>query len=67
VQEVYVPGESGGAALKLTVGQYYTPSGAPVAPREGRRPDRLVPSPSAPVDLASDPQVQAARAWMTAL
>jgi carboxyl-terminal processing protease len=33
------------AALKLTVGRYYTPSGEPVAAVEGRRPDELVPWP----------------------
>lgn len=46
VQKVYlVNAGSGGqadAALKLTVGRYYTPSGAPVAPREGRVPDHVI-------------------------
>jgi carboxyl-terminal processing protease len=31
-----------GSALKLTIGRYYTPSGEPVAPREGREPDVVV-------------------------
>ena len=35
------------AALKLTVGRYFTPSGAPVAAEEGRTPDRVVPFPRA--------------------
>lgn len=35
------------AALKLTVGWYTTPSGNPVAPREGREPDILVAYPRA--------------------
>ncbi|MEZ4235987.1 MAG: S41 family peptidase [Myxococcota bacterium] len=53
VQQVYlhatglVP-EDRDAALKLTVGRYYTPSGQPVAPQEGRRPDELVPWPRGP-------------------
>jgi carboxyl-terminal processing protease len=34
-----------GSALKLTIGKYYTPSGTPVADREGRRPDVEVPWP----------------------
>lgn len=36
------------AALKLTVGWYTTPSGAPVAPREGREPDLPVAYPRPP-------------------
>ncbi len=61
VQKVYlfggqadgVPGPTGReAALKLTVGQYFTPSGAPVAPREGRQPDVEVPHPAAPGPVA---------------
>lgn len=36
-----------GSALKLTIGRYYTPSGEPVAPRDGRRPDVEVPWPVA--------------------
>jgi carboxyl-terminal processing protease len=35
-----------GSALKLTIGKYFTPSGAPVADREGRKPDVEVPWPS---------------------
>ncbi len=35
-----------GSALKLTVGRYYTPSGKPVATKEGRAPDVVVPWPS---------------------
>lgn len=34
-----------GSALKLTVGRYYTPSGQPVATKEGRAPDVVVPWP----------------------
>jgi carboxyl-terminal processing protease len=42
VQSLYThPDDS---ALKLTIGEYFTPSGEPVAPREGRIPDILVPS-----------------------
>ena len=33
------------SALKLTIGRYFTPSGQPVAPKEGRRPDEMVPMP----------------------
>ena len=36
-----------GSALKLTIGRYYTPSGEPVAPRDGRKPDVEVPWPTA--------------------
>lgn len=43
VQQVYRHLRPAEAALKLTVGRYYTPSGAPVAPREGREPDHVVP------------------------
>lgn len=32
-----------GSALKLTIGRYYTPSGEPVAPKDGRQPDLVVP------------------------
>lgn len=35
-----------GSALKLTIGRYYTPSGEPVAPRDGREPDVVVPWPT---------------------
>jgi carboxyl-terminal processing protease len=50
VQTVY--GYRDGSALKLTVARYYTPSGKPVAPNEGRQPDIAVtldatPSPAA--------------------
>jgi len=49
VQKVYThldPARPGAeAALKLTVGWYTTPSGQPVAPREGRVPDIEVPYP----------------------
>jgi carboxyl-terminal processing protease len=31
-----------GSALKLTIGRYYTPSGNPVAPEDGRAPDLVV-------------------------
>ncbi|MCB9672804.1 MAG: S41 family peptidase [Alphaproteobacteria bacterium] len=34
-----------GSALKLTVGRYLTPSGTPVAPRDGRLPDVVIPWP----------------------
>ena len=37
VQTVYE--HRAGGALKLTIGRYLTPSGAPVAPRQGRAPD----------------------------
>ena len=30
------------SALKLTIGRYYTPSGAPIASREGRKPDEII-------------------------
>lgn len=43
VQTVYEHRD--GSALRLTVARYLTPSGAPVAPREGRAPDVLVPWP----------------------
>jgi carboxyl-terminal processing protease len=46
VQQVYVHSEQ--HALKLTVGKYFTASGAPVADREGRVPDVAVPYPVAP-------------------
>jgi carboxyl-terminal processing protease len=40
IQSLYTnPDDS---ALKLTIGEYFTPSGQPVAPREGRGPDILV-------------------------
>ena len=54
VQKVYlVPGSEPEAqsALKLTVGRYYTPSGQPVAPQEGRAPDHVVPIPAPPSAL----------------
>jgi C-terminal processing protease CtpA/Prc len=51
VQQVYLHGAPEDAALKLTVGRYTTPSGAAVAPREGRPPDLEVPWPSAPTKL----------------
>lgn len=35
-----------GSALKLTVARYFTPSGQPVAPRDGRQPDIEVPWPA---------------------
>lgn len=42
VQSLYThPDDS---ALKLTIGEYFTPSGEPVAPREGRVPDISVPA-----------------------
>ncbi|NCG20779.1 MAG: PDZ domain-containing protein [Rhodobacterales bacterium] len=44
VQQVYK--HAGQTALKLTVGRYYTPSGAPVADREGRIPDIVVAYPT---------------------
>lgn len=43
VQTVYEHRD--GSALKLTIGRYLTPSGTPVADREGRLPDVLVPWP----------------------
>ncbi|MEN0062913.1 MAG: S41 family peptidase [Myxococcota bacterium] len=51
VQKVYVPDRNEDAAIKLTVGRYTTPSGQPVAPKEGRVPDYLVayPTPPGPV------------------
>lgn len=36
-----------GSALKLTIGRYYTPSGEPVAPKDGREPDVVVEWPTA--------------------
>lgn len=45
VQQVYRHGDT---ALKLTVGRYYTPSGQPVADREGRPPDQQVRQPVVP-------------------
>jgi carboxyl-terminal processing protease len=55
VQQVYLHAISplelerqGEAALKLTVGRYFTPSGAPVAAEEGRTPDHEVPFPRQP-------------------
>lgn len=51
VQQVYLHASPEESALKLTVGRYTTPSGAPVAPREGRAPDVVVPWPVAPTTL----------------
>lgn len=51
VQQVYLHASPQNAALKLTVGRYYTPSGAPVAAKEGRVPDRLVAYPRPPTAL----------------
>lgn len=48
VQQVYRGLTPESSALKLTVGRYYTPSGAPVATGEGRVPDHEVPSPTLP-------------------
>jgi carboxyl-terminal processing protease len=55
VQQVYLhaisplePERTDEAALKLTVGRYFTPSGAPVAAEEGRTPDHEVPFPRHP-------------------
>ncbi len=48
VQQVYMHLAPDSAALKLTVGTYTTPSGQPVAPREGRVPDVVVPWPMPP-------------------
>jgi carboxyl-terminal processing protease len=45
VQQVYLHATPEDAALKLTVGRYYTPSGQPVAPETGRLPDHVVPYP----------------------
>jgi len=45
VQKLYKHVQQGKAALKLTVGTYYTPSGEAVAAREGRPPDHEVPYP----------------------
>jgi len=47
VQKVYVPDQRRESALKLTVGRYTTPSGQPVAPKEGRTPDYIVAYPAA--------------------
>lgn len=49
VQQVYVHAEN--RALKLTVGRYFTASGAPVADREGRTPDVVVPFPVPPTPV----------------
>jgi len=51
VQQVYLHAAPEEAALKLTIGRYYTPSGDPVAPREGRIPDVTVAHP-APASVA---------------
>ncbi|MEO0604454.1 MAG: hypothetical protein AAF211_23675, partial [Myxococcota bacterium] len=40
------------SALKLTVGRYTTPSGQPVATKEGRTPDYIVPYPTVPGPVA---------------
>lgn len=45
VQQVFHHADPREAALKLTVGRYYTPSGEPVAREEGREPDHVVPWP----------------------
>jgi carboxyl-terminal processing protease len=45
VQQVFLHADPEEAALKLTVGRYYTPSGEPVAREEGREPDHVVPFP----------------------
>lgn len=37
-----------GSAMKLTIGAYYTPSGEPVAPHNGRVPDVVVAMPAIP-------------------
>ena len=34
------------SALKLTIGKYFTPSGQPVAPKEGRKPDEVIQMPA---------------------
>jgi carboxyl-terminal processing protease len=46
VQTVF--GYADGSALKLTIALYFTPSGAPVAPKEGRKPDVVVDLPGRP-------------------
>lgn len=40
-----------GSALKLTIARYFTPSGQPVAPKDGRVPDLIVdwPAPASPI------------------
>jgi len=52
VQQLYPHGQTDGTALKLTVGEYFTPSGEPVSPRQGRAPDHIVqwPVPIGPAD-----------------
>ncbi len=52
VQKVYVPDEHRQSALKLTVGRYTTPSGQPVATKEGRIPDYIVAYPTPPGPVA---------------
>jgi hypothetical protein len=52
VQQIYRHIDGGKAALKLTVGRYYTPSGAPVSMGEGRLPDVVVPSSTQPTPAA---------------
>src|SRR5690606_38763337 len=47
VQQIYRTLEGAGPVLKLTVGRYLTPSGAPVTSRDGRAPDHEVPWPVA--------------------
>jgi carboxyl-terminal processing protease len=51
VQQLYRSPD--GSALKLTVGLYYTASGAPVAAHEGRHPDVWVDWPGDPTPLAA--------------
>jgi carboxyl-terminal processing protease len=46
VQTVYE--NEDGSAMKLTIGRYYTPSGEPVADRDGREPDVPVAMPARP-------------------
>ena len=53
VQKVYLHSSPQESALKLTVGRYFTPSGAPVAPKEGRMPDHLVAHPAPPGPVAA--------------
>jgi len=56
VQKIFVADRRPDFALKLTVGRYTTPSGQPVAPKEGRTPDYIVTFPRAagPMDRLAE-------------
>jgi C-terminal processing protease CtpA/Prc len=70
VQQVYLHTNSRGSALKLTVGRYFTPSGAPVASHQGRAPDVEIAPALTPCEgeiglrWECDPQLRAAVATL---